>query len=323
MKLGNLQIEKTAALAPMAGVADRALRELCIEFGAALTVGEMASAKGICYNDSKTQELLFVSQAERPMAVQLFGTEPLILARAVETALKFSPDAIDINMGCPAPKIVSGGAGSALMKNLPLAGEIIRETVRASTVPVTVKMRRGWDENSVNAVELAKIVEQNGAAAVAVHGRTTAQMYMPSAELSTIKAVKEAVKIPVIGNGDIASVEDAVRMYEESGCDLVMIGRGALGRPWLFAQIRSYLQSGIIPPEPELPERMEIMLRHIRRMCEYKGEYIGMKEARKHSAWYFTGLRGAAGYRRAASALTTISELEVLAGRILSEAGGE
>jgi len=319
LNIGSLFLPKTAALAPMAGVADRAFREICMEMGACYVVGEMASAKGLCYKSAKTAELLEVNKAERPMAVQLFGCEPETMAEATEIAAKFSPDVIDINMGCPAPKIAGGGSGSALMKNLPLAGEITAAVVKASPVPVTVKIRSGWDKDSINAVEAAMLLEEKGAVAITVHGRTRAQMYSPPVDTDIIKAVKSAVCIPVIGNGDVYSVEDAVRMYEHTGCDLVMIGRGALGRPWIFSQIKAYMEQGVTLPEPELDEKLAIMLKHIKLACEYKGEESAMREARSHAAWYLKGIYGAASLRRAAGTLKCYDDLEALAKTVLQQ----
>lgn len=297
----------------MAGVADRAFREICVELGACYVVGEMASAKGMHYNSNKTAQLLGVADAERPMAVQLFGDEPEFMAKAAVMALAYQPDALDINMGCPAPKIAGGGSGSALLKSLPLAGSIIKAVSQAVEIPVTVKIRTGWDETSLNAVEAAVIAEENGAAAITVHGRTRAQMYAPPVNLDMIAQVKRAVSIPVIGNGDIDSVDAAINMYERTGCDLVMAGRGALGAPWLFAQIAAYYKDGTRLPPPEPDERMDIMLRHIRLACLYKGEHCAMREARKHAAYYLKALPHAAALRRQASQLTHYEDLEQLA----------
>jgi nifR3 family TIM-barrel protein len=296
----------------MAGVADRAFREVCAAQGACYRVAEMASAKGLVYGSTKTAELLETAPAERPMAIQLFGDEPDIMAKAVELAMAYKPEIIDLNMGCPAPKIAGSGAGAALMKNLPLAGEIIRAAVAISPVPITVKIRAGWDGDHINAVEAARLAEEAGAAAITVHGRTRAQMYAPPVDLEIIRRVKEAVTIPVIGNGDITSVECAVEMYEKTGCDLVMIGRGALGRPWIFRQIEAYFLRGERIPDPPLSERMEIMLAHIRLACLYKGERTAMREARAHAAWYLKGIPGAAALRRQASQLSCFDELVAL-----------
>lgn len=313
MHIGQVAIRRTAALAPMAGVADRALRELCREFGACYAVGEMVSSKGLTYKSKKSAELLVLEGEARPTAVQLFGDDPLTMARAAELAMGYGPDIIDINMGCPAPKIAGNGGGSALMKNPPLAGEIIAAVVKAVPVPVTVKFRKGWDDDNVNAVLFGKIAEQNGAAAITVHGRTRAQMYAPPVDIDIIAAVKRAVSIPVIANGDVCDVKSCVEMYERTGADLVMIGRGALGNPWVFRQIDEYFTSGIILPPPPLEERLCVMLRQVRLACGYKTEPVAMREARKHAAWYLTGVRGAAALRKQAGTLCTYADLERLA----------
>lgn len=314
--IGGVKIEKTAALAPMASVADFAYRTMAKEFGAAYVVGEMASCKGLCYSDNKTAELLSVSDFERPMAVQLFGAEPEFMERAVKLTERFNPDIIDINAGCPMPKIVNGGAGSALMKTPELFGEVVKAAVGATTIPVTVKIRSGWDDSSVNAVEIAKIAEQSGAAAVAVHGRTRAQLYAGEADWDVIRAVKRSVGIPVIGNGDVRTVEDCVRMYEYTGCDLVMIGRGSYGRPWLFGQIRDYFGGKETRKEPSLEEKLDIMRRHIALLVKDKGETTGMKEARRQCAWYVKGLNGAAKLRNEFSQMNALSDLERLIDKI-------
>ena len=317
MEIRNLKLKKTACLAPMAGVADRAFREICVKFGACYTVGEMASSKGLMYSDKKTAELLEVYDAERPMAIQLFGDDPKIMAMAAKTAMEYHPDAIDINMGCPAPKIANNGSGSALMKNPKLAGEIVSAVRNATNLPLTVKFRKGWDENSVNAVEFAKIMEENGADAIAVHGRTRTQMYMPPVDIDIIKKVKESINIPVIGNGDIVDVETALNMYNETKCDLIMIGRGALGSPWLFKQIEEYLSTGKVLTNPSLKEKMEIMLEHISLAIKYKGEKIGIRESRKHCAWYLKGMRGAAEFRRQCGYINTYEDLKALVNEVM------
>lgn len=310
--IGQVKIEKTAALAPMASVADKAYRVMAKEFGSAYCVGEMASCKGLCYSDKKTAALLTVTEGERPMAIQLFGAEPEFMYKAVRIAERYKPDIIDINAGCPMPKIVSGGAGSALMRTPELFGELIRAAVSATDIPVTVKIRKGWDNDRVNAVELARIAEKSGASAVAVHGRTKEQLYSGKADWDVIKAVKNAVSIPVIGNGDVDSPESCERMYEYTNCDLVMIGRGSYGRPWLFGQIRDYFGGKPVRPEPELDEKLSIMRRHIELLVADKGERTGMKEARRQAAWYIKGISGAAKFRNLFGGMNTLTDLDNL-----------
>lgn len=304
-KIGNIKIEKTAALSPMASVADRAYREICREFGASYLVSEMVSAKGLCYSGAKSFELCRVYDAERPYAVQLFGEEPQFMARAVEIVTAFKPDIIDINMGCPVAKVVNPGGGCALMKTPELAAELVRAAVSTADCPVTVKFRAGWDNEHINAVPFALLMEEAGAAAVAVHPRTRAQMYSGRSDWTIIKAVKEAVKIPVIGNGDIDSGESALKMYRETGCDLVSVARASNGRPWVFKNIRHYLETGEELSEPSLREKTEIMLRHVDRIIEYKGEEQGIREARKNVAWYLKGVRGAAEFRCRSGSIQT------------------
>ncbi len=319
MHIGKIEIEKTAALAPMAGVADKTFRELCKNFGAAYTVSEMVSAKGVSMGDRKSEELMTVSEIEHPCAIQIFGNEPETMAQAALSAVKMNADIIDINMGCPAPKIIKGGAGSKLMLNPELAGRIIKEVSSVVDIPVTVKIRSGWDDNSINAVQMAEIAEKNGAAAITVHGRTKEQMYSPPVNTNIIRDVKKAVSIPVIGNGDITDVFSAAKMYETTGCDLIMVGRGALGKPWLFQQISAYMKNEIILPEPPVSQRMLIMLKHIENICNERGVKVGIREARKHALWYTKGLRGATEYRRQMSTLESIEQLQEIAFRITKE----
>ncbi len=320
MKLGKIELDsRSAGLAPMAGVADMAFRELCVEYGATYVVSEMVSSKGLTMCDRKSRKLLVLSDKERPAAAQIFGCDPKIMAQSAVSCLDFQPDVIDINMGCPAPKIAGNGGGSALLKNPKLAGEIIKEVVNAVDIPVTVKIRIGWDKDSINAVEMAKIAEQAGASALTVHGRTREQMYAPPVDVGTIALVKKSVSIPVIANGDIVDGLSAAKMLEETGCDYLLVGRGALGRPWVFSQISAYLKYERILPEPPVSERMRVMIKHIERICEYKGEKVGIKEARKHAAWYIKGMRGAAAYRQQIGMLSSIEQLHELAYKIAVE----
>ncbi len=320
MEIGNLKIKGCAALAPMAGVADRAFRELCVSYGAAYVVSEMISSKGVSLGDRKSKALMQLSDEERPAGVQIFGNDPSVMAQSVKTVLGVSPDFVDINMGCPAPKIAGNGGGASLMRHPQLAKEIVEAVVAAcGSVPVTVKIRTGWDFENLNAVEMAQNAENAGAVAVTVHGRTRQQMYAPPVDHQMIAEVKKSVSIPVVGNGDIVDGPSAAKMLEETNCDFLMVGRGALGRPWVFSQINAYLQNGIILPEPPVSERMRVMVKHVRKICEYKGERIGIREARKHAAWYAKGIRGAAKYRKDLSMIESVEQLEELAFKITKE----
>ena len=317
MKIGNLEIKGHACLAPMAGVADRAFRELCVSYGASCVISEMVSSKGLTMQDRKSKELLFLSEKERPAGAQIFGDDPEIMAKAALKAMEFSPDFIDINMGCPAPKIAGNGGGSALLKNPELIGRIVKSVVEVSPVPVTAKIRIGWDSEHINAVEVAKQIEAAGASAITVHGRTKAQMYAPPVFLDEIAKVKKSVSIPVIGNGDIVDGKSAKKMLDETGCDFLMVGRGALGNPWIFRCINAYLNNETEYTEPTLEEKMEVMLAHIGTLCEYKGIRVGMREARKHAAWYIKGIRGAASFRQEIGNLSSMDELSALAERVI------
>lgn len=314
IKIGNVKIEKTAALAPMASVADRAYRLICREYGASYVTSEMVSAKGLCYSDRKTNELCTVTEKERPMAIQLFGNEPEFMERAVEIVSKYNPDIIDINMGCPVPKVVGIGCGSALMRDVKQAAAVAESVVRASSVPVTVKFRKGWDDSSVNAVEFAKAMEASGAAAITVHGRTREQFYTGEADWKIISEVKKNVKIPVIANGDVTDLKSCLDMYEQTGCDLVMIGRGSYGNPFVFKEISSYYK-GEEYTDPTIEEKMSVMLRHIRLILDIseKSEELAIHEARKHAAWYMNGYYASAKFRARCYNLTSYSEAEQLA----------
>ena len=312
VKIGNRTIEGYAALAPMAGVTDRAFRRLCRDMGASFTVGEMVSAKGLTYGDRKSEELLALEPDVRPTAVQLFGDDPAILAEAARMALRFQPDWIDLNMGCPAPKIVGNHCGSALLREPELCRRLVQAVKDAADVPVTVKIRKGFRADAVNAVEVALACEAGGADAVTVHGRTREQMYAPPVDWEIIRQVKRAVKIPVIGNGDVTDARTAAAMYEQTGCDHIMVGRGALGRPWVFSQIQAYLEHGTLLPDPPVSRRMELLMRQVQQTAAQKGEHIALLQARKHAAWYMTGLRGAAALRRQAGELKTLEDLAAL-----------
>ncbi|MCH5333967.1 MAG: tRNA dihydrouridine synthase DusB [Agathobacter sp.] len=312
LNIGNVVLPNNLILAPMAGVTDLPFRLLCREQGAGLVCMEMVSAKAILYKNRNTEALLTVDPAEHPISLQLFGSEPEVMAEIAHRLEERPFDMIDINMGCPVPKIVNNGEGSALMKDLRLAGQIIRKVAHATAKPVTVKFRRGFDDAHVNAVELAKIAEDAGAAAVTVHGRTREQYYSGKADWEIIRRVKEAVSIPVIGNGDLRSAEDVAAMWEQTGCDGFMIGRGAQGNPWIFRQILHYFKTGEHLPRPDMEEVTEMILRHAGMLLDYKGDYTGIREIRKHAAWYTAGFPGASKLRDAVNRVESLDELRAL-----------
>lgn len=319
MKIKDVEFENNVFLAPMAGIADRAFRELCINYGAGYTVSEMVSSKGLTMGDKKSGELLTLGEIENPAGVQIFGDNPEIMAQAAKMCIKYHPNIIDINMGCPAPKIAMNGGGASLMKNPLLAGEIIKAVSEAVDIPVTVKIRKGWDDENITAVELAKIAEKNGAAAITVHGRTRMQMYSGKVDYDIIAKVKKAVDIPVIANGDIVDEQSAAIMFEKTNCDAIMIGRGALGNPWIFRRINAYLNECRVLPDVSINEKMVVMLKHIQKIIEYKGEYTAMREARHHAAYYTKGIRGGATLRKEISTFEHFEQLEELAYKIAKE----
>lgn len=319
LNIGGVPLKSHAVLAPMAGVSDRAYRELCVRFGAAYCVSEMVSSKALSFNSKKSEELMEISDLERPCGIQIFGDDPKCMADAAKHALENKPDIIDINMGCPAPKISSNGSGSALMKNPRLCGEIVKAVTAVTDIPVTVKIRKGWDDDSVNAVEVAKICESAGAAAITVHGRTRQQYYKPPVDYDIIKAVRESVSVPVIANGDIDSAERAKKVMDITGCDLVMIGRATLGNPWIFSQINAYLENPNVKIHtPDLEERLGVMIEHIGKMVEYKGEHMAMLQARKLVVGYFKGMKGAAALRNEAGKIKTLDDLYELRQKAIS-----
>ncbi len=318
MKIKDIKIKGFAALAPMAGVADRAMREICVKYGAGFTVGELTSARGVMQGDKKSARLLECFSTDAVCASQLFGRDPDVMAAAAVKAEELNPDFIDINMGCPAPKVAGHGGGSALMKEPELAQQIVAQVVRATKVPITVKMRAGWDNDSLNAVELACMCEATGAAAITVHGRTRKQMYAPPVNYDIIRDVKRAVKIPVIANGDVKDAKSAKFMYEYTGCDYVMIGRGAQGNPFVFDEINAYFEGRDYVP-PTLEERFKICFEQIGLMHQYKEPRTAILESRKHTAWYLTGLRGSASLRRMCGEISSLKDVELIFEKALEQ----
>ncbi|MGN1030356.1 MAG: tRNA dihydrouridine synthase DusB [Butyricicoccaceae bacterium] len=322
LTIGTVQLDGRFLMAPMAGVTDRAFRQICREHGAALTVSEMISTKALLFQDKKTRVLLSLAENEVPGCIQIFGSDPQSMAEGARKAQEISGAAIvDINMGCPAPKIVRGGDGSALMRTPELAARVIRAVVDAVEVPVTVKFRKGWDEDNQNFLEFARMAEACGAAAVTIHGRTREQMYAGRADWDAIAAVKRTVSIPVIANGDVFHEQDAMALLEHTGADGVMIGRGALGNPWLFERCRALDEGRACPPPPSLEEKMNTAARQFELACAHKGEHIAMLEARKHLAWYLKGVRGVKRIKNEIASLLTMEDLDRVIDRILREAG--
>lgn len=317
MNIGSVKLENPYILAPMAGVTDLPFRLLCKEQGAGLLCMEMISAKALQYKNKNTKVLLAIHPDEYPVSLQLFGSDPQIISEQAKRIEELPFQILDINMGCPVPKVVRNGEGSALMKNPKLVYEIVSQTVKAIEKPVTVKIRKGFDDSCINAVEIAKVIEEAGASAVAVHGRTREQYYSGNADWNIIREVKAAVSIPVIGNGDVTSAEKAVAMREQTGCDGIMVGRGVQGNPWIFSELTEYDRTGRIPERPEPEEVRDMMLRHARMQLEFKGEYLGIREMRKHVAWYTKGMKGSAKFRAQINEVESYEELEELLNRLI------
>jgi nifR3 family TIM-barrel protein len=312
MKIGNVELKNNVILAPMAGVTDLPYRLLCKEQGCGLVYTEMVSAKALFYNNKNTELLMRIDESERPVALQLFGKDPQLMANMAMKITETNPliDIIDINMGCPVPKVVNNGEGSALMKNPKLVGEIVKQVSSAINKPLTIKIRKGFDESSINAVEIAKIAQENGAAAIGVHGRTREQYYTGKADWDIIRKVKEEVSIPVLGNGDVFIPQDAKKLIDETNCDGIMIGRGAQGNPWLFKRIIHYLETGKLLPEPHIEDIVNMINRHIEMLTTFKGEYTAVREMRKHISWYTKGLYNGANIRREINYIESMDELK-------------
>lgn len=297
MKIGNVTLDNKVFLSPMAGVTDLPFRLICKEQECGMLYTEMINAKALCYDDQNTKKMLKIEEEEHPVAVQIFGSDPAFMGGAAEILNEYPNEILDINMGCPAPKVIKNGDGSALMKNPKLAEEVLKSVVKNSKKPVTLKIRKGWDDNNINAVEIAKIAEASGISALAIHGRTREQYYSGKADWDIIAKIRESINIPVIGNGDVFEVEDAINMINKTNCDAIMIGRGAQGNPWIFKRINHYMKTGEILPEPTGEEKINTALKHLKLAIDEDGEYVAVREMRKHIAWYLKGLRGSARLR--------------------------
>lgn len=297
MKIGNVQLDNEVFLSPMAGVTDLPFRLICKEKGCGMLYTEMINAKALCYDDENTKKMLKIEEEEHPIAVQIFGSEPEYMGKAAAIMNEYPNEILDINMGCPAPKVIKNGDGSALMRNPKLAAEVITSVVKNSKKPVTLKIRKGWDDDSVNAVEIAKMAEECGISALAIHGRTREQFYSGKADWDIIAEIKDAINIPVIGNGDVFGVEDAVNMLEKTKCNAIMIGRGAQGNPWIFKRINHYMKTGEILPEPTMEEKITTAIKHMNLAVAEHGDFIAVREMRKHIGWYLKGLKNSARYR--------------------------
>ena len=309
MKIGNVQLDNEVFLSPMAGVTDLPFRTICKEKGCGMLYTEMINAKALCYDDENTKKMLRMDKDEHPVAVQIFGSDPEFMGKAAIIMNQYPNEILDINMGCPAPKVIKNGDGSALMRNPKLAAEVLTAVVKNSEKPVTLKIRKGWDDESVNAVEIAKIAEECGISALAIHGRTREQFYSGKADWDIIAEIKQAINIPVIGNGDVFEVEDAVNMLEKTKCDAIMIGRGAQGNPWIFNRINHYMKTGKILPEPTLEEKITTAIRHMNLAVAEHGDYVAVREMRKHIGWYLKGLKNSAKYRDQINKITDYKEV--------------
>ena len=309
MKIGNVNLDNEVFLSPMAGVTDLPFRLICKEKGCGMLYTEMINAKALCYDDENTKKMLKIEDEEHPIAVQIFGSDPEYMGKAAAIMNQYPNEILDINMGCPAPKVIKNGDGSALMRNPKLAAEVLKAVVKNSEKPVTLKIRKGWDDDSVNAVEIAKIAEECGISALAIHGRTREQFYSGKADWDIIAEIKQSINIPVIGNGDVFEVQDAVNMLEKTKCDAIMIGRGAQGNPWIFKRINHYMRTGEILPEPTLEEKITTAIKHMNLAVAEHGDYVAVREMRKHIGWYLKGLKNSARYRDHINKITDYKEV--------------